>query len=419
MNPIVIPCALFSLMLYAIASEAAPPPLPRFTVRAVKHDYRNAPITVTLPGDVASKYKEADALYLDDGSTRFLPCQYVAGNVRTGKPATLVFVLAELKQGKERAFTLKKGKIGSPAVTLTNERNGIEIKFDNHLFTRYVTESDANKPYFYPILTSEGTHYTRRYPLEKATGESNDHIHHKGLWFTHGDVNGTDFWSETPTAGKTVTKTIKLTMPVGMVFGSFQATTDWIAKDGKTIATDIRHVKVMPLADGASLLDFQIEIKPTDAPLTFGDTKEGSFGMRVAETLAPKPDASTGIKTPTGKMINSNGDKDGAAWGEKAEWVDYSGKIGNASYGVAMFDAPDSLRHPTTWHAREYGLFAINPFGLHDFKRGNEGAGNHVVAVGESLNLHYAVYFHRGDTIAADVAGHYISFIEPPKITFP
>ena len=32
--------------------------------------------------------------------------------------------------------------------------------------------------------------------------------------------------------------------------------------------------------------------------------------------------------------------------------------------GVAIFDHPSNPQHPTTWHARQYGLIAANPFGL-------------------------------------------------------
>ena len=38
---------------------------------------------------------------------------------------------------------------------------------------------------------------TRTYPLGDALEhEAEDHIHHRSLWFTHGDVNGVDFWTE-------------------------------------------------------------------------------------------------------------------------------------------------------------------------------------------------------------------------------
>jgi hypothetical protein len=44
-------------------------------------------------------------------------------------------------------------------------------------------------------MSPSGTHLTRQVPLVKGVeGESDDHPHHIGFWFTHGDVNGKDFW---------------------------------------------------------------------------------------------------------------------------------------------------------------------------------------------------------------------------------
>ena len=35
---------------------------------------------------------------------------------------------------------------------------------------------------------------------------------------------------------------------------------------------------------------------------------------------------------------------------------------------ILIFDHPSSYNHPPRWHARGYGLFAVNPFGLKDFE---------------------------------------------------
>ena len=67
-------------------------------------------------------------------------------------------------------------------------------------------------------------------------------------------------------------------------------------------------------------------------------------------------------------MVNSLGaEGEKAIWGKPADWVDYDGKVADEDVGIAVLDHPKSFRHPTTWHARGYGLFAANPFGLRDF----------------------------------------------------
>src|SRR2546425_440913 len=80
----------------------------------------------------------------------------------------------------------------------------LEIRVNNDLFTRYDSTTGPNKPYFYPINVPGGRRLTRHYPLEKVAGETHDHPHHRGLWFTHSAVNGEDYWLEGPRAAKTV-----------------------------------------------------------------------------------------------------------------------------------------------------------------------------------------------------------------------
>ena len=62
-----------------------------------------------------------------------------------------------------------------------------------------------------------------------------------------------------------------------------------------------------------------------------------------------------------------------------------------------MFSHPQNLQSPTPWHARDYGLFAANPFGLHDFEPDKPvGAGDTTIKKGGSLTLRYRFYFAKG-----------------------
>ena len=51
-----------------------------------------------------------------------------------------------------------------------------------------------NKPALHPLIASDGQDLSRAFPFSKREGEKQDHPHHTGLWFTHGDVNGYDLW---------------------------------------------------------------------------------------------------------------------------------------------------------------------------------------------------------------------------------
>jgi hypothetical protein len=80
--------------------------------------------------------------------------------------------------------------------------------------------------------------------------------------------------------------------------------------------------------------------------------------------------------------------------------------------GVAIFDHPQNPRHPTHWHVRDYGLFAANPFGIHDFEKKPAGTGDFKVAAGESVTWRYRFYFHRGDDKEANVAERYAEYLK-------
>jgi hypothetical protein len=77
--------------------------------------------------------------------------------------------------------------------------------------------------------------------------------------------------------------------------------------------------------------------------------------------------------------------------------------------GVAIFDAPSNPRHPTYWHARDYGLFAVNPFGRQAFDPQQEES-KLTLAKGEKLTFLWRVVIHPGDAESAHVADLYRTF---------
>lgn len=296
-------------------------------------------------------------------------------------------------------------------VQVTQKAGEIEVTVDGKLFTRYTAKCAPNKPCFYPILNADGKPMTRQWPVEPdaAPGESHDHPHHRGLWFTHSSVNGVDFWSEGDKTGKTINTGFE-SIHSGKTSGGFTALTEWRTPDAKLIATDKRVITIWRLPDGGRYLDFDITIKPVGGPLTFGDNKDGVFGLRLPDSLAVNPSVKPKV-TGTGHILTATGQRDADAWGKAADWVDYWGPIDGQTWGVAIFDSPQNFRHPQTWHARDYGLFTVNPFGLHDFKLGEKGAGDYTVPADGQLHVRYRVYLHRGDAEAAKVAAHYTEFM--------
>lgn len=113
-----------------------------------------------------------------------------------------------------------------------------------------------------------------------------------------------------------------------------------------------------------------------------------------------------------GHAFNSGLNLDKEVWGKHADWVCYYGPDPKGNpVGVTIFSHPKNLRSPQTWHARDYGLFAVNPFGLHDFeglKKGDQdGKGNYTIKKGESLTLRYRFYFAKGKPKPDDLAAKF------------
>jgi hypothetical protein len=288
-------------------------------------------------------------------------------------------------------------------VKVTEQAGKVRVETDGRLFTEYVFQNTP-RPYLYPILGPQALPMTRDWPMKETAGEERDHPHHKSLWFTHGDVNGVDFWTDGDGKGKIVHDKF-LELAGGAKQGVIRSRNRWVGPDGKVVCTDERTVRFRPEGE-AMLLDFEIVLRADHGEIKFGDTKEGTMGIRVAETMRLKG------KIGKGHIVNSEGVKDGDTWGKRADWCDYYGPVRDTVVGVSMFDHPQNPRHPTWWHVRDYGLFAANPFGLHEFEKQPKNSGDLVVPDGQSLTFRYRFYFHLGDTQAADVAKHYQEYIK-------
>ncbi len=292
-----------------------------------------------------------------------------------------------------------EGSSSKNSISIKDVDGKLRIEIDGKLFTEYHYK-DVPRPFFYPVIGPTGKPMTRNWPMKEGKDEQQDHVHHRSLWFTHGDVNGVDFWSEKDDSGKIVHEKligISSASSNGKSSASFEVQNNWLSADGKLVCTETRAHKITKSSEGI-FLDFDISINASQGKLVFGDTKEGSMAIRLAPTMRLRGDVGQG------HIVNSAGDREKDTWGKRAAWCDYYGPINGKTVGVAIFDHPDNPRHPTWWHVRDYGLFAANMFGVHYFEEKEKGAGDFTVPAGKSLDLKYRFYFHKGDEKQAKVA---------------
>jgi len=295
--------------------------------------------------------------------------------------------------------------VASAEITAERSAGGVVVKIDGKPFAEYLICS-GTKPIVWPIIGPTGKPMTRAYPMAEGADEKKDHPHHRSLWFTHGNVGGVDFWMESKAKGGTEKHREFVKIQGGKV-AVIVTQNDWLAPDGRKVCEDQRTLTFGTDGD-ARWIDFDITFKASDGPVKFGDTKEGAMGVRVAETM--RVDAKQG-----GRIVNSEGQTNGDAWGKPAAWVDYHGPVDGQVVGIAIFNHPSSFRFPTYWHVRTYGLFAANPFGLHDFPGGNGKDGSHTLAPGETMTLRYRVLLHRGDEKSAKIGEAYAAYSKEVK----
>ena len=289
----------------------------------------------------------------------------------------------------------------------------VAVNIDGKPFTTLYCGPEANKPYLHPLRSASGTIVTRHFPMESVAGETHDHPHHRGLWFSHGSVNGFDFWANEPSQhdGKNAKIVLKAFGRVagGKDSGEIQATFDWIDPNGRVLLTESRTMTFYA-EPARRTIDFDIQLTPVEK-VTFGDTKEGTFAIRLAAALEEPNKEALAVPKRTGLMVSSAGGRgEHAVWGHRADWVDYSGEIEGEKLGIAILDHPANPRHPTYWHSRSYGLFAANIFGWHDFLNDKTADGGMTLDAGHAIRFRYRVIIHSGDNESAKIAAEYAKF---------
>ena len=312
----------------------------------------------------------------------------------------------------------------APKVRAEKSKTDIAFYAGDQLITKYVfggTVQDEKgtgtkplaKPYFYPLVAPNGVSLTRDWPMKRGTpGETTDHYHQKSAWFCHGDVipdgvelktrtadkhvQGVDFWSEAPGHGRIVCGEI-----VRVIAGSgvgFVTHNEWRTADGVVILNEKRSI-IVRATSGYNSLSVQSKLT-TPCGVTFGDTKEGAFGVRVRDEFVLTHKGGTGVVTSfDGRTAKAPAKDNLPMWGQVTKWHDYTGTIDGKTAGLQLF----GFENPRgdAWHTRAYGLMAANPFGRDESGFPDRKGQTDLVklAVGKTLTLEYDLTLHDGPVV--------------------
>ncbi|HXA00198.1 MAG TPA: PmoA family protein [Candidatus Dormibacteraeota bacterium] len=278
------------------------------------------------------------------------------------------------------------------SVVVNEQGRRVDVSIDGQPFTSYIWPTTLKKPVLYPLRTDKGTIVTRGYPLEQRPGERVDHPHHAGLWFNYEDVNGIDFWNnsdaikpeQAPKMGTILQRSIVSAKSGAQ--GELDVETEWVTFERKVLLNE--HTRfVFRGGPGMRSVDRITTLTALDTKVDFKDAKDGMLGLRVVRALeipSDKPEVYTdasGRPTTVAKLDNTgvNGTyltseekKGDAAWGTRGRWCNLSGMVGTEPVTITILDHPSNPGFPTYWHARGYGLFAVNPLGQKIFSNGKE-----------------------------------------------
>jgi hypothetical protein len=346
--------------------------------------------------------------------------------IRTGKvkplPPEKIFI-ANLSEARR----LQASGKGFNVVSKPTEKM-VEVSFNSSLITSYMWPDSVMKPVLYPIRTIGGTRVTRDYPLVITKGERSDHPHHVGLFFAHQSVNGKDFWNMSPAIP--LANRHRYGKILHTWISCAQALEDqallitharWVTNEGNHLLDETTTTK-FTIRGKDVVIDRSTTLTAVADEVIFKDEKDALLAVRVARELElpvegkdrfVNADGSITELIPndnsvvTGTYRNSESEMGDAVWGKRANWVTLDGKKDGKDISIAIIDDPHNPEYPAYWHARGYGLFAVNPLGKKIFTDGKAEM-NLKLVKGESAGFAYRIIVREGSHLTSSELNQYL-----------
>lgn len=379
-------------------------------VKAGPRDRELCPVKVTIEAKkLGAEFAglKSCTIVADDGAKTPGQCEASKG----GKAVTISWILDSLAAGAQKKFTLSPEANEASMVALDHaDGDHIDVNIGGEMFTSYRYNKEQLKPYLSPVIGPFGHTVTR--DETSPEGHKHDHIHHRSIWVSYGEVNEHDFWGEGDRSGIQAHKSFNKILE-GPVFAEIFANNEWITRDRtQKMVDESRDMKFYNLPNSQRIIDVDVHFNAAHGDVYFGDTKEaGLISVRVYPTMTVSPPG-------TGKIENGMGGiGEAETWGKMAQWCDYSGIVDGNEVGIAVFDWPKNFRYPTYWHVRNYGLMTANIFGRGTFEGDPSKDGSWTLNCCEKLSLSYRIYVHKGDATDGNVRDKYHDYINPPVVS--
>jgi hypothetical protein len=274
--------------------------------------------------------------------------------------------------------------VSQRGIKATRTGNRIDVLINNRFFTSYYFSENEKYPFFFPVNGP-------------ATGSSvtsmrnGEYPHHSSLFFGCDRVNGGNYWQEGLERGRIVSSGAVISEQDSLhVIITDECT--WKRPDTPSPIKDKRKITITAPSSGMYQIDFEIILEML-MDVIIEKTNHSLFSIRM------DPDLSV---TYGGTMVNAGGDSgEKGTFGKPSPWMDYFGKRGDKTEGIAILQHPGNPDYPAPWFTRDYGFFS--PTMLY-WPSDNIGTS---LNKGDIVTLRYRVLVHKGDTKAADIAGEF------------
>lgn len=247
-------------------------------------------------------------------------------------------------------------------------------------------DKDIARPYFARLYSPNGTQLTRNHPPTPGADAVDHPTMHPGAWLSFGDVSGFDYWRNKARTLH-VSFVSKPVLKGGEVH--FKVRNHYLA--GLEKDSPVRMVEeasyTLRKHNHAYSLTWESDFKAPEGDIVFGDQEELGLGVRMNTPITVKKG---------GKIVNSEGlFNEKGTWGKVAQWVDYSGKVGDKEAGVTLV-ASSLNQRPSWFHTRDYGLMVANLFAKKAFTKQESDLVR--IPRSQNLKLSYLLILHDGGT---------------------
>ena len=163
----------------------------------------------------------------------------------------------------------------------------------------------------------------------------------------------------------------------------------WRRPNANSPVKDTRKITITAPSKELYQIDFDITMEML-IDVTIEKTNHSLFSGRMDADLAV---------INGGTMVNAEGNKgEKETFGKKSPWIDFYGKRGEKTEGMAILQHPSNEWYPSPWFTRDYGFFSPTP--MYWPQNDKET----TLKKGQTIKLKYRVLVHSGDTATAKIA---------------